>query len=95
MKKQIVQVSVLQSSRVMAALYFVISLPITLAMLIPTLMGSAPGASIFTVIMMPILYAFFGFLFSLFGAWIYNLIAARIGGFEFQTVEVGADPAQY
>jgi hypothetical protein len=43
------------------------------------------------LILMPVFYTLFGFLFSLFGAWIYNLVAKRIGGFEFQTVEIGAD----
>jgi hypothetical protein len=32
-----------------------------------------------------------GFVFTLFGAWVYNVIAARIGGFEFTTAEVGKD----
>lgn len=93
MKKQIVQVSILQSSKVMAALYFVISIPIALIMLIPTMLAPSPGVgfSLAMVILMPVLYAVFGFLFSLLGAWVYNLIAARIGGFEFQTVEVGND----
>jgi hypothetical protein len=31
---------------------------------------------------LPIFYALFGFLFTLFGAWMYNLIASRIGGIE-------------
>jgi len=37
---------------------------------------------------MPILYAFFGIVFTLIGAWIYNPIAAHIGGFGFTTAEV-------
>jgi hypothetical protein len=89
MKKQIVQVSILQSAKVMAALYFVISIPFALLMMIPAMFSPAPGMSVGMLILMPVFYTVFGFLFSVFGAWIYNLVAARIGGFEFQTVEVG------
>lgn len=91
MKKQIVQVSILQSAKVMAALYFVISIPFALLMMIPAMLAPTPGLSMGMVILMPIFYTLFGFLFSLLGAWIYNLVAARIGGFEFQTVEVGGN----
>ena len=90
MKKQIVQVSILQSAKVMAALYFVISIPFALLMMIPAMLSPTPRLGIGMLVMMPIFYTLFGFLFSLLGAWIYNLVAARIGGFEFQTVEVGS-----
>ena len=64
MKKQIVQVSILQSAKVMAALYFVISIPLALIMLIPTMLAPSPGAgfSLAMVILMPIFYTVFGFL---------------------------------
>ena len=91
MKKQIVQVSILHSAKVMAALYCIISIPFVLLMMIPALFSPAPGMSVGMLVLMPVFYTLFGFLFSLFGAWIYNLVAARIGGFEFQTVEIGAD----
>lgn len=28
---------------------------------------------------------------TLVGAWVYNLVAAQVGGFEFTTVEIGGD----
>lgn len=92
MKKQIVRVSVLQSAKVLAVMYFVISLPIVLIMALPMLFTDQPrvGFGVGMMILMPILYAVFGFLFSAFGAWIYNLLAPHIGGFEFTTVEVSA-----
>ena len=40
------------------------------------------------LVLMPLLYTLIGFVFTLVGAWVYNVIAARIGGFEFTTVEV-------
>jgi len=44
--------------------------------------------------LMPLLYTLFGFVFTLVGAWVYNLIAARIGGFEFTTAEAGRNFAK-
>ncbi|HBI69864.1 MAG TPA: hypothetical protein DDZ22_12885 [Massilia sp.] len=89
MKKQVVSVSILQNAKVMAALYLVLSIPFTLLMIIPALMGQGAGVSVAMLVLMPLLYTLIGFVFTLVGAWVYNVIAARIGGFEFTTVEVG------
>ncbi len=91
MKKQVVSVSILQNAKVMGALYLVISIPLTLFMTIPALLTQGAGMSILAMILMPLLYTAFGFVFTLIGAWVYNLIAARIGGFEFTTAEVAKD----
>ena len=88
MKKQVVHVSVLQSSKVMAVLYLVLSLPMVLIMAIPTMMAGGEGISLAMLIFAPIIYTVVGFIFTAIGAWIYNLVAARIGGFEFTTTEV-------
>lgn len=88
MKKQVVSVSILQNAKVMAALYLVLSIPFTLLMIIPALMGQGAGVSVAMLVLMPLLYTLIGFVFTLVGAWVYNVIAARIGGFEFTTVEV-------
>jgi len=91
MKKQVVSVSILQNAKVMGALYLVISIPLTLFMTIPAVLTQGAGVSILAMILMPLLYTAFGFVFTLFGAWVYNLIAARIGGFEFTTGEVAKE----
>lgn len=91
MKKQIVRVSVLHNAKLMAAIYFVVSLPLVLMMAVSMLMTEGAGGSLVAMVLMPVLYAAFGFVFTLFGAWVYNGIAARVGGFEFSTVEVGND----
>ena len=89
MKKQIVQVSVVQSAKVMAAVYFVTAIPVVvLAALFMSAVMPA-GVSIAMLIMMPVAYAIGAFIGVAVGAWIYNLVAARIGGFEFTTAEVG------
>ncbi len=94
MKKQVVSVSILQNAKVMAALYLVISIPLTLFMTIPALLTQGAGVSLMAAVLMPLLYTLFGFVFTLVGAWVYNLIAARIGGFEFTTAEAGRNFAK-
>jgi hypothetical protein len=87
MKKQIVNISVLQSAKVMAVLYFVLSLPMVVLMGIPALM-SGQGMSFGMLILMPVLYTLLGFVFTALGAWVYNIVASKMGGFEFTTSEV-------
>ena len=93
MRKQIIRVSPLQNAKVMAVLYFIMSIPFVLIMFaMPTPEGAPMPWWMF--IGMPLAYLFFGFVFSLVGAWIYNLVAARVGGFEYTSVEVaGGDQA--
>jgi hypothetical protein len=87
MKKQIVHVSVLQSAKVMAVLYLVMSLPFAALMAIPA-MATGQGYSFGFLILMPVLYTVIGFVFTAVGAWVYNLVAGKVGGFEFTTAEV-------
>ena len=90
MKKQVVHVSVLQSAKVMAVLYLVLSIPMVAIVAIPALLsgdGMAIGMSVGMLVLMPVLYTVLGFIFTAIGAWVYNLVAARIGGFEFTTTE--------
>lgn len=89
MKKQIIRFSPVQNAKVIAALYFVMSIPFVLLYMV------LPGVALpwWVFILMPVVYLVIGFIFSLIGAWIYNLVAARVGGFEFTTVEVSGDHA--
>jgi len=91
MKKQVVSVSIMQSAKVMAALYLALSLPMVLLMAIPAMMSNQ-SFPLVMLVAMPIAYTVFGFIFTIFGAWLYNLIAARIGGFEFTTAEIEERP---
>ncbi|MFC5479541.1 hypothetical protein [Massilia suwonensis] len=92
MKKQIVRVAILQNAKVMAALYFVISLPLVALTALPLMTtGQWVGGSLLVMLLMPLLYTALGFVFTLFGAWVYNMVAARVGGFEFTTSELGHD----
>ena len=88
MKKQIVQVSVVQSAKVVAGVYVVIAIPIALFFTLFTMATGQGAAGLMMAILMVLGYAVGGFLSSLLGAWIYNLVAARVGGIEFMTAEV-------
>lgn len=91
MKKQITRVSVAQTSKVAAALYFVITLPFVLLallflMAVPSASGMGMGKGM--LIAVPFLYALGGFIFTAISALLYNLVASMVGGFEFTTSEV-------
>ena len=90
MKKQILTISPLQTAKIMAALWFVISLPFLLFMGVAmmTMPDGTRGAFGGMMIFMPVFYAISGFLFTLIGAWVYNMLAKRIGGIEYTSVEI-------
>lgn len=89
MKKQIVRISSLQTAKVFALLYFVISIPLVVIMAIATMASPAPHKPpVSFLILMPFFYLIFGFIFTIIGAWIYNLIAKWVGGIEYTSVEL-------
>lgn len=87
MRKRIVRVSPLQAGKVAAVLYGLISLPVVLIMLGAASMGGTPGISMGLIAMLPLFYVIAGFLFTLIGALVYNLVARLSGGFEFDVEE--------
>lgn len=90
MKKQIISIAPLQTAKVLAVLYFAITLPFIILSTLFMLVIPGDRTSSFSgfILLTPILYALFGFVFTLFGAWVYNKVAERIGGIEFQTQDV-------
>ena len=92
MKKQIVHISLLQTAKVVAILYFVISLLFTiLALLFSFAMPSRTPFGSLVMLLAPLLYALFGFVFAIVGAWIYNQVARYVGGIEFTVAEARPD----
>ena len=87
MKKQVVSVSIAQSAKVVAGIYLLISVPAVLIFAAVAVATGQPG-SLLMLLLMPLLYAGLGFLGTAISAWIYNIVAARVGGLEFTTVEV-------
>jgi hypothetical protein len=83
-------VSLAQNGKVMAALYLVLSVPLLTILALVSLLGGGQLVALPVVIIAAMLYAAGGFLGTVIAAWLYNLVAARVGGFEFTTVEVEA-----
>ena len=83
MKKQLVCVSILQSSKIMTALYVLMGCIYTLIG-IPMIIFGSPAIQKMGIIylLMPILMGILGFIFFVIFAWIYNLLAKWLGGFE-------------
>lgn len=90
MKKQIIRVSPFQTAKVSAVLYFLMSIPVVALMALSLSFApaseSAPGIGV--LILFPILYLIFGFIFTAIAAWAYNLVAGWVGGVEFTSITV-------
>lgn len=50
---------------------------------LPPMLGAMFGAG--AIIILPIVYGIFGFIFALIGAFIYNIVAGIAGGIEIET----------
>lgn len=87
MKTQISRISILQSSKIATALYVLFGLIYSLIGVMLFLFGGAAVRIMSVVyIMMPVIMGVIGFVsFVLFAA-IYNVLAKKLGGFEFETV---------
>lgn len=82
MKKQIVNISPIQTAKVFALLYFLFSLPFVGFMAI-TMSFSGASAPMGFLVLFPFVYLVFGFVFTAMGAWLYNIVAKRVGGIEY------------
>jgi hypothetical protein len=94
MKIQIVNVSVAQSAKVVAVLYTVISLPVLLIMALAGAFQGNLGVVLLAVVIAPLIYGVITFLFAGLGAWLYNVVARRVGGFEYSIKEMPDSRAQ-
>ncbi len=89
MKMQIKRVEPLQAAKVLAVFYFIIAIPLSALMMLASQADPAHSLPLGMLIMMPLMYAVFGFIFIFVGAWLYNRIAAQIGG-----IEITLEPAK-
>ena len=83
MKKQLIRISILQSSKIMTALYVLLGFLYTL-MAIPMIIVGGPQVRIIGIIYLfgPILAGIFGFIFFVIFAALYNVLARWLGGVE-------------
>jgi len=95
MKKQISRISVLQSCKIMTALYVLFGFVYTLIGIPLVIFGNVQFKVMGVVYcLMPVILGVFGFLFFAVFAVVYNLLAKRLGGVEFEVLTVGEAPPQ-
>ncbi len=90
MKKQLIRISILQSSKIMTALYALMGFLYTLIGIPMVIYGGKPFHIIGIIYLFgPILFGILGFIFFvIFGA-IYNSLANWLGGVEFEVKNIG------
>ena len=92
MKKQLVRISILQSSKIMTALYVLMGFIYSLVGIPMIIFGGAKLRIMGIIyILMPILMGIFGFILFVIFAALYNLLAKALGGFEVEIKDI--DPA--
>ena len=98
--KRIRRFGVLQTSKVAAVIYFLLSLVFAVPFAIISsaagseIPGFPAGGGIVMAILLPIFYGAFGFIATAIGCLIYNAIAGWVGGIEVE-FEVAADVASH
>jgi hypothetical protein len=89
MKKQINRISVAQTSKVMTILYVIFSLLYSLIGIPMIIFGGTQMKVMgFIYLVMPIIAGIFGFIFVALGCWVYNLVACKFGGVEFEVQDI-------
>ena len=83
MKKQIIRISILQSSKILTALYVLMGFIYTLIGIPMIILGNTQLRIMGVVyLFMPVVMGILGFLFFALFALIYNLLAKWLGGLE-------------
>lgn len=92
MKKQLVRISVLQSSKIMTALYAVMGCLYTLIGIPMIIFGGKPFHIIGIIYLFgPIFAGVFGFIFFVIFAALYNALAKWLGGVEVEVKDTPPD----
>ena len=89
MKKQLIRVSILQSSKIATALYAVMGFIYTLIGIPMIIFGDGALRIIGVIYLLgPVWMAIMGFIFFVIFAAIYNVLASMLGGFEFEVRDI-------
>ncbi|MCC2956013.1 hypothetical protein LK542_10345 [Massilia sp. IC2-477] len=94
MKIQIVNVSVAQTAKVLTLLYIVMSLPFLAIGAVFGAFGGGVGVVILTLLIAPLIYGVITFLCTGLVAWLYNVVAKRVGGLEYSIEEMSASTSK-
>ena len=90
MRQQITRVSIVQSSKIMAAFYVLMGCFYAVAGVFMLLFGGAEmRVTGIIFLLMPVFMGIFGFIWLAFFAWVYNVLAKVLGGVEFELTDVG------
>jgi hypothetical protein len=91
MKKQVTRISILQSSKIVTALYVLMGFIYTLIGVPMIVFATTPAVRYIGVLyaLMPVVMAVFGFVFFVIFAAVYNALAQWLGGIEFELKDVG------
>jgi hypothetical protein len=85
MKKQVIRISILQSSKIMTALYVLMGFLYTLIGIPMIIFGNSQIRMMGILYLLgPIFAGVFGFVFFVIVAALYNLLASWLGGFEIE-----------
>lgn len=89
MKKQIKRISIAQTSKIVAILYVIFGLIYSVIGIPMILLGRTELKVMgFMYLFMPFIMGVFGFIFVAIGCWIYNLVASKFGGIEFEVEDM-------
>ena len=90
MKKQVVRISILQSSKIITAIQFLVGFIYTFLGVFLIVFAHNPGHKLAGVIylFMPIILPILGFIFFIIIAAIYNCLAKQFGGIEVEVRDV-------
>jgi hypothetical protein len=83
MKQRLAHVSVHQTAKVLAMVYGLLGVLLIPLLWLASLSDPEGAVPIQIAIFFPLIYAFFGYIFTVIGAVTYNAIASRFGGIEF------------
>jgi hypothetical protein len=93
MKKQIIRISILQSSKIVTAFYFLLGFIYTLIGIPMVMFGNARFKIVGIVYLCgPVLFAVLGFVFFVISGAIYNALAKWLGGVEFEVRSIEETP---
>jgi hypothetical protein len=83
---EIKHIGVFQAAKFAAAMYLLISavIVIPLTFILMAFGGERTNPYGLLVLLLPLLYAIVGFVFTAIGCWVYNLVAMAVGGIEIE-----------
>jgi len=81
---EIKAIGVLQTAKVIGSLYLVVAASVGFIVGVAMLFRGHAGRALFVIFVVPILYGVGSFLVTAVMCWVYNLVAARLGGVELE-----------